>query len=266
MPICSTPLSSFSHPLTQTWLMHGGNGTKTQTLKWPRAPKCHRSVLSLGCSDTSQHLPTSTLGWDTVYCQENLCRDLKSRYLVTRTVPQNLLAGGTFVTTGPGRLEVQISHSIAFVGDNFLSHFASLSHPSQLPTKGHPENIVALWRTWDQHSTAPVHRSSQISTLFASVFPASSANNSCLQVLFIWLLVFWDFRMHLGPICQSFSTARCLDTLLLILPKWNLSFSHYHMNMESRALTKILNVMRCYEIARASTTVPKHIHLINRWV
>lgn len=103
--------------------------------------------LSLGCSDTSRHLPTSTLGRDTVYCQENPCRDLKSRYLVTCTVPQNLLAGGTFVTTGPGTLEVQMSHSIAFVGDNSLSHFASLSCPSQLPTRGHPENIVALWRT-----------------------------------------------------------------------------------------------------------------------
>jgi len=62
-----------------------------------------------------------------------------------------------------------------------------------------------------------------------------------------------------------------LDTLLLILPKWNLSFSHYHIILESRALTKILNVMRCYEITRASTTVfwtgsPRCINLINRWV
>lgn len=101
--------------------------------------------LSLGCSDTSWHLPASALGRNAacpkgkgraVYCWENPRRYLKSKCLVTRRAPQNLLAGGIYITTGPGGLEVQVSHSIAFVGDNFLPHFA----PPPLPAshKGLP--------------------------------------------------------------------------------------------------------------------------------
>lgn len=89
-----------------------------------------------------------------------------------------------------------------------------------------------------------------------------------------FLFAFW-FSETLGctwvPFANYSLQPGALDTLLLILPKWNLSFPHYNMNLERRALTKILNVMRHYKITLASTKVfwiglPRHINLINMWV
>lgn len=79
--------------------------------------------------------------------------------------------------------------------------------PSGLPTRCYPESIVAFSRIWYWYSTAPFCWSSQTNTFWVRAFPASSANQCSLQVLFICILIIWDFRVLLGLICQSLSTA-----------------------------------------------------------
>lgn len=167
-------------------------------------------------------------------------------------------------------------HPKAFVGDNFLPHFVPLPLPAShkwLPRKHRAWHFGELRiSTQEVLSTGADRQAYFMQVCFQEAQPTAA-------VCRCFLFPFW-FPETLGctwvPFANYSPQPGTLDTLLLILPKWNLSFSPVWrnleiINLESRALTKIFDVTRCYEITRASNMIfwigsSWHINLINSWI